>query len=234
MKRLSVCVLAICCVAGLLAGISPLSRAGDDDTKKKLEQIRKELDDLTNKEKELSKQRDDVIRKEKELEKQRADLQKQIDDLQREAHRRAEELRIQKAIAKKKFDEADKKAHYVKVELRGKLISSKTSPLPIHTGLLFVLTNETIWPLQLSDAKKELRDAALKLLDEPVVVTGTISTLRRKQPYAYPIFPEDQITGPFPRPGGEPMIRPALPYGLYSLEVQLPVTVESIRRFEVK
>ena len=61
------------------------------------------------------------------------ELQRAINATHQEANRRAEELRIQKEIAQKKFDEADKKRHYAKVELRGKMVSSKTVPcLPTH------------------------------------------------------------------------------------------------------
>jgi hypothetical protein len=228
MKRLVICSLAFSALIGVVA-VAP-TNAGDDEAKKKIEQIRKELDDLTKKEKELAKERDEVIKKEKDLAKQRENLQKQIDAVQREAHRRAEELRIKKEMAKKAFEEADKKKHYARIELRGKLINPKGTPQ--FSRLWFVLTNENVWPLQIGDDKQELRKSLEKLADEPVIVTGTISTSRRNQPMIYPMFP-DEIS-PFPRPIRDPRINPGLPYGLSMLELQLPVNVESIRLFEEK
>jgi hypothetical protein len=228
MKRLLICVLALSALVVIIA-VAP-THAGDDEAKKKLEQIRKELDDLKKKEKDLAKERDEVIQKEKNLAKQREDLQKQIDAVQREAHRRAEELRMKKEIARKAFDEADKKKHYAKIELRGKLINPKGAPA--FSRVLFVLTNENVWPLQFGDDKQELQKSATKLIDEPVVVTGTISTTKRNQPYIYPAIP-DEIS-PFPRPIRDPRIIPGIPYGIPMLELQLPLNVESIRLFEEK
>lgn len=225
MKRYLICSLAF--VAFITVWSVGPSRAGDDEAKKKLEQIRKELDELKDKERELAKQRDDVIKKEKDLAKQREDLQKQIDAVQREAHRRAEELRIKKEMAKKAFDEADKKKHHAKIELRGKLIQ----PKEFQHNLMFVVTNETSWALRFGEGKTDLLKAATKLIDEPVVVTGTISTARPNQPYIYPTIP-DEIS-PFPRPIRDPRILPALPYGSWP-GLQLPVNVESIRLFEEK
>ncbi len=219
MKRLVICFLAVACIAAL-AGIDPaFTRAGGDETKKKLEQMRKELDELNAKEKALAKQRDD--------------LQKAIVELQREANRRAEDLRKQQEIEQKKFDEADKKKHHVKIELRGKITQLKQYGQFIQHDTWYVLTNETYWPLDIGN-NKALLESVKKLNGKPVVLTGSISTAKRTTPLYQPVLPDFDIgSGPFPvRPGsGQPRIGPGY---TFTTEVQLPVVVDSVRLFEEK
>jgi hypothetical protein len=230
MKRLMICTLTM---AGLVATLDlmPTTHAGEGDLKKKLEQMRKDLDDLDKKEKDIAKAR--------------ADLQKAISDLQREINRKAEDDRVKREIEQKKFDEADRKKHYAKIELRGKLLFSKSAQPHLQPDAFYVMTNETRWPLAFGD-KKDLQKQAEKWTGKPVIVTGAISTtLKKINPIEYPNLPYDgwpNIGNPFPRPvqpGQNPRIVPGHnPYPYYPLpfisDIMLPVAVESIRLVEEK
>jgi len=218
MKRHVICLL----VAGFVGAVAVTPTFGQDELKMKLEAMRKQLDDLNAKEKDLAKQR--------------ADLQKAIADLQREANRKAEEDRVKREIEQKKFDEADRKKHYVKIELRGKLIHSKSAQPQVVPETFSVLTNDATWPLSFGD-KKELLQTANKLIGKPVIVTGSLSTVKRFNPMIYP-FPDESFPGiPMPKPGDNPRLPRwppnTSPY-IWWPETPGPVVVESIKLVEEK
>ncbi len=194
MVRTFFCMLGL---VGVLTFFSagPRTSAGDDDALKKIERLRKELDDLREKEKARAMKEEEarIAQAKKEGEariahaKKEAEVREALAKLEQQHRVKLEEQKRLDEIARKNWEEADKKKHYVKVELRGKLIHAwpaNPQPLPISWHLA---TNETRWPLSFG-TKKELVEAAAKLRDKSVIVSGSISTAKSFRP-AYPRLP---------------------------------------------
>ncbi|MBI2807166.1 MAG: hypothetical protein HYX68_19465 [Planctomycetes bacterium] len=221
-------VTAIACSA-VFAWVEAPAQTGDARDDQRIKQLRKELDELRKQEQELQK-------REREIAKALADLERAAklvaQEADRQARLKAEELKRKQAAEQKKRDEADKKNHYARIELRGKLIHVKMVRPGTAIDNWFVVTGDTKWPLHFTKQNVNLVKLAMKHANQPIILTGTLSTAKRFGSSIYPMYPGPSWPGS-PFPGGSTM-RPFGPGGPYpalqSWELSQPtVTVEGIR-----
>ncbi len=193
---LFVLLAALAARSGAQAGIE-----SDDELAKKIQLLRDQIE-------ELRKQQNPLLE-----EQQKRANEKAVEAQRKEQERvRKEAERVQKEVAERQAKElAEKKKHVAKVEIRGLLGKAPETQTPAW----YVTINELKWTLDFG-ANKELAAQAVEFAGKPVVITGTVATVKLQlNPYMIPQAPQQPwVPLPYPQP---------VPYGLPPQPAGLPI-----------
>jgi hypothetical protein len=241
-------------VLGLLVLLSALTalvaRSGAQPGKESDEELAKKIQLLNEQIEKLRQQQNPLFQ-----EQQNRDNERAQDAQRKEQERlRKEAERAQKAEAERQAKEAaEKKKHFAKMEIRG-LLGKGPEAGNWHPGLAqtpawYVTINELKWKLDFG-ANKELAANAVEFAGKPVVITGSVATVKvQLTPYVIPqvLPPQPWPPQPFPQPvpvpqphwqegpppppqrWQQPVQLPQIQVQVTPVEVPLTISVESLK-----